>query len=114
MISDRSGDAVVHPRLLIHKESGAIVNDGPPDAAIEFCEYADGVTARIPRVPTLLTAEDAMDEPLSLSVGSIDCDSGQADPPPTGILDEIEVPAATANDPEYYDVEATFAFGARP
>ena len=65
-------------------------------------------------MPTLVAAEGAIDEPLNMSVASIDCDSGQADPPPTRNLDEIEVPAATANDPEYYDVEATFAFGARP
>ena len=117
VISDKSGDAVVFPRLLIHKESGAIPNNGPPDAAIEFCEYADGAAAgltRIPRVRTLREAEDAMDTPLSMSVGSLDCDSTQADPPPAGVVDEIEVPAATAIDSAFYDVAATFAFGARP
>ena len=51
VISDRSGDAVVHPRLLIYKEDGAIVNNGPPDAAIEFCEFADGAAAGFARIP---------------------------------------------------------------
>jgi hypothetical protein len=119
VISDQSGDAVVHPRLLIHKESGAIPNNGPPDAPIEFCEYADGANnnaglARISRVPTLLAAEDAMDTPLDMGIGgSIDCDSAQVRPP-TGVVDEIEVPAATTTDDAFYDVSATFAFGARP
>src|SRR5215472_6669082 len=36
VISDQSGNALVHPRLLIHKQSGAVV-----DAPIQFCEYAD-------------------------------------------------------------------------
>ena len=119
VISSESGDAVVHPRLLIYKESGAIPNNGPPDAAIEFCEYVDGGNNQlgldqIPRVPTLQLAEEAMDTPLDMGVGgSLDCDAtGQPAPPPvTGAVTEIWVPAATATDPAYYDVSATFAFG---
>src|SRR4030095_14032350 len=56
VISDQPGNALVHPRLLIHKQSGAIVS-----APIEFCEYADGANndaglALIPRVPSLQDA----------------------------------------------------------
>ena len=116
MISDKSGDAVVFPRLLIHKESGAIPNNGlrmlPSSSA--STQTAPRRLTRIPRVRTLREAEDAMDTPLSMSVGSLDCDSTQADPPPAGVVDEIEVPAATAIDSAFYDVAATFAFGARP
>jgi hypothetical protein len=119
VISNQSGNAVVYPRLLIHKESGAIVNDGPPDAPIEFCEYVDGANNQlgldqIPRVASLQDAEDAMDTPLNMGIGgSLDCDStGQPVPPPvTGAVTEIWVPAASATDPAYYDVAATFAFG---
>ncbi len=42
VISNQSGDAVVYPRLLIHKESGAIA-----DAPIEFCEYVDGANNQL-------------------------------------------------------------------
>jgi Collagen triple helix repeat (20 copies) len=108
VISDQSGNALVHPRLLIHKESGAI-----PDAPVEFCEYADGANnnaglVQIPRVPTLAGAVTAMQTPLSMGIGgSLDCDSTQAYTP---AVTEIWVPAATATDPAYYDVAATFAF----
>jgi hypothetical protein len=113
VISDQSGNALVHPRLLIHKESGAIPNDGPPDAPVEFCEYADGANnnaglAQIPRVPSLAGAVTAMQTPLNMGIGgSLDCDSTQ---PYTPAVTEIWVPAATATDPSYYDVGATFAF----
>ena len=113
VISDGSGDAVVYPRLLIHKD--APTSPGP--APITTCEYADGAAAglaRIPRVPTLAAAESAMDTPLSMSVGGLDCGAGQPDPPPAGVVDEIWVPAASAIDTAYYDVAATFTFGARP
>ena len=78
VISDGSGNSVVHPRLLIHKESGAIA--GAPD---EFCEYADGANnnagvATISRVATLVDAETAMDTALNMGVGSsLDCGSTQ-------------------------------------
>ena len=86
---------------------------------IEFCEYVDGANNQlgldqIPRVPSLQAAEDAMDTPLNMGVGgALDCDTtGQPAPPPvTGAVTEIWVPAATATDPAYYDVSATFAFG---
>ena len=113
VISDGSGDAVVYPRLLIHKD--APTSPGP--APITTCEYADGAAAgvaRIPRVPTLVAANSAMDTPLSMSVGSLDCGAGQPDPPPAGVVDEIWVPAASAIDTAFYDVAATFTFAARP
>jgi hypothetical protein len=115
VISSQTGNAVIYPRLLIHKESGAIANDGPPDAPIEFCEYADGANnnaglAQIPRVPSLQDAVTAMQTPLSMGIGgSLDCDTtGQ---PYTPAVTEIWVPAATAVDASFYDVSATFAFG---
>ncbi|HYH61936.1 MAG TPA: hypothetical protein VD766_08725 [Solirubrobacterales bacterium] len=121
VISDQAGASVVHPRLLIYKESGATA-----DAPIEFCEYVDGANnqlglEQISRVPSLQAAEDAMDTPLNMGVGgSLDCDLGPTDPPApvpapvTGAVTEIWVPAASATDPAYYDVAATFAFGAAP
>src|SRR5262249_52050322 len=108
VISDQPGNALVHPRLLIHKQSGAMVN-----APITFCEYADGANnnaglAQIPRVPTLQDAVPALQTPLSMGIGgSLDCGSAQ---PYTPEVTEIEVPAATATDSAFYDVSATFAF----
>jgi hypothetical protein len=113
VISDQPGNALVHPRLLIHKESGAIPNNGPPDAPVEFCEYADGANnnaglAQIPRVRSLQDAVTALRTPLSMGIGgSLDCDSTQ---PYTPEVTEIWVPAATATDDAFYDVAATFAF----
>ena len=108
VISDRSGTALVHPRLLIHKESGAV-----PNGPITFCEYADGANNNagldtIQRVPTLLAAETAMDTALDIGIGSsLDCGSTQTYAP---VVKEIWVPAATTTDPAYYDVAAQFAF----
>ena len=108
MISDQTGNALVHPRLLIHKEDS-------PGVPITFCEYADGAdnnagTDQITRVPTLVAAENAMDTSLEMGIGgTLDCGSGQVYPL-GGKLTEIWVPAATATDPAYYDVAATFAF----
>jgi hypothetical protein len=110
VISDQTGNAFVHPRLLIHKESGAIAN-----APIEFCEYADGANnnaglAPIPRMPSLGDDATALRTPLSMGIGgSLDCGSAQIRPP-DGVVTEIEVPAATATDSAFYDVAATFAF----
>src|SRR5262245_27389488 len=109
VISDQSGNAAVHPRLLIHKQSGAVAN-----APITFCEYADGADNRagldqIPRVPSLQDAVSALQTPLSMGIGgSLDCGSTQTSI--TGVVTEIWVPAADATNPAYYDVAATFAF----
>src|SRR5262245_33356215 len=108
VISDQTGNSLVHPRLLIHKESGAIAN-----APIEFCEYADGANnnaglAQVPRMPSLGDDATALRTPLSMGIGgSLDCGSAQ---PYTPEVTEIWVPAATATDPAFYDVAATFAF----
>jgi hypothetical protein len=108
VISDQTGNSLVHPRLLIHKESGAIAN-----APTEFCEYADGANnnaglAQIPRMPSLGDDATALRTPLSMGIGgSLDCGSAQ---PYTPEVTEIWVPAATATDPAFYDVAATFAF----
>jgi collagen triple helix repeat protein len=107
VISNQSGNALVHPRLLIHKQADLA------NAPITFCEYADGANnnaglATITRVPTLVAAEAAMDTPLSMGIGgSLDCGSAQ---PYTPEVTEIEVPAASASDSAFYDVAATFAF----
>ncbi len=115
MISDQTGNAVVHPRLLIHKEDGA----SAPPAPITFCEYADGADnigglALIPRVPTRVAAENAMDTRLSMGIGgSLDCGAGQTRPP-SGVVDQIWVPVGSLSTaPAYYDVAATFTFSAQ-
>jgi hypothetical protein len=108
VISNQSGNAAVHPRLLIHKQADLV------NAPITFCEYADGANnnaglAVIPRVPTLADAVTAMQTPLSMGIGSsLDCGGGQ---PFTPEVTEIWVPAASAVDSAFYDVAATFAFG---
>jgi len=102
VISDQSTSAaVVHPRLLIHKDQAA---------PIVFCEYADGADNNagldtITRVPTLAAAVTAMQTPLDMGVGSsLDCGSGQV-LPANGVVSEIDVPTG------FYDVAATFTFG---
>jgi hypothetical protein len=101
VVSNQStANAVIHPRLLIHKDLGAIT----------FCENADGANnnaglAQIPRVPTLADAVIAMQTPLNMGIGgSLDCLSGQPFPP-NGVVTEIWVPEG------FYDVWTTFAFG---
>jgi hypothetical protein len=107
VISNQSGNALVHPRLLIHKEDG-------PGASMTFCEYADGANntaglAQITRVPTLVAAENAMDTALSMGIGgTLDCGSTQTYSPE---VTEIWVPAASnGTSTAFYDVAATFAF----
>jgi Collagen triple helix repeat (20 copies) len=101
VISDQPGNAVVHPRLLIHKDQAA---------PIVFCEYADGADNnagldQVPRVATLAAAVAAMQTPLDMGVGSsLDCGSGQV-LPANGVVQDIEVPQG------FYDVAATFTFG---
>jgi hypothetical protein len=108
VISDQSGTTVVHPRLLIYKQSGAAAA-----SPITSCEYADGANNNagldtISRVPTLIDAQAAMNTPLSMGIGaSLDCGSTQ---PYSPTVTEIWVPAASATDSAFYDVEATFAF----
>jgi len=109
VISDQSGNALVHPRLLIHKEDS-------PGAPITFCEYADGANNnagldQIPRVPSLQDAVSAMQTPLNMGIGgTLDCGSTQTYPI-TGVVTEILVPAASnGSSTAFYDVAATFAF----
>ena len=106
VISTTSTDpTVIHPRILVYKNP----NTAPADTPILYCEYADGANNSagldvIQRVPTLVAAEAAMDNPLDMGLGaSFDCGSGQ-----TGALvtKEIWVPATDA----FYDVTGTFAF----
>jgi Collagen triple helix repeat (20 copies) len=109
VISSQSGNAAVHPRLLIHKQ--ADLANSPP---VTFCEYADGANnnaglAVVPRVSSFQDAVNAMQAPLSMGIGgSLDCGSTQ---PFTPEVTEIWVPAASAVDSAFYDVAATFTFG---
>jgi hypothetical protein len=100
--------AVVHPRLLIHKEDS-------PGAAMTFCEYADGADNNagldtIPRVATPAAAVVAMQTALDMGIGgTLDCGSSQTYTP---VVAEIDVPASSnGTSTAFYDVEATFAFG---
>jgi Collagen triple helix repeat (20 copies) len=108
VISSQSGNALVHPRLLIHKQADLVA------APITFCEYADGANNNagldlIPRVPSLAAAVIAMQTPLSMGIGgSLDCGGGQVFTPE---VTEIWVPAASPVDSAFYDVAATFTFG---
>ena len=106
VLSSRSGSALVHVRVLIHKEDG-------PSAPETFCEYADGSTnsgtpARINRVP-LDTRVVSINDPLNMGVGgTLDCTGGQPAPP---FVKEISVPAASnGSSTAFYDVWATFGF----
>ena len=107
MISDQTGSAVVHPRLLINKEAS-------PGAPLTFCEYADGATNnagldQIPRVATLTDAVPALRTALNMAIGSsLDCGTAQSNPA-DGIVTEIWVPQGG-----FYDVATTFAFGPNP
>jgi hypothetical protein len=109
VISDQTGNSLVHPRLLIHKEDG-------PGAPITFCEYADGANNnagldQIPRMPSLGDDATALRTPLSMGIGgTLDCGSTQPYPP-GGVVTEIWVPAASnGTSTAFYDVAATFAF----
>jgi hypothetical protein len=111
VISDQSGNAVVHPRLLINKEDS-------PGAPTTFCEYADGANNnagldQIPRVATLTDAVPALRTPLSMGIGgTLDCGSTQTFTPE---VTEIWVPASSNGaSTAFYDVAATFAFGPNP
>jgi hypothetical protein len=94
-----TANAVIHPRLDIHKDLGA---------PIVFCEYADGANnnaglAQIQRVPTLADAVIAMQTPLLMGIGgSLDCGTAQVYTPE---VTEIWVPQG------FYDVWTTFTFG---
>jgi hypothetical protein len=109
VISDQTGNAVILPRLLIHKQADLV------DAPITFCEYADGADnngglALIPRVPTLAAAMAEMQTSLDMGIGgSLDC--GNTGQPYTPVVTEIWVPAASPTDSAFYDVAGTFAFG---
>ena len=99
---------VIHPRLVIQKESGVALNQ-----PFTLCEYVDGADNNaglddIQRVPTLVEAEAAMNTPLDMGVGgSLDCGSGQTYAP---VLTGIEVPAADGANANFYTVTGTFAF----
>jgi len=107
VISDQSGNAVIHPRLLINK-------DAPP---VTLCEYVDGADNnagldQIPRVSSVQDAIAAMRTPLDMGIGgSLDCFAPLTNPqptPPNGVVTEIWVPEG------FYDVAATFTFGPSP
>jgi len=93
------------PRITIQKENG-------PGAPMQFCEYADGSPANVQRVGSLTAAEDAMDTARNLAIGgTLDCGSTQVRPA-TGIVQDIEVPAASnGTSTAFYDVWVTVGFG---
>ena len=84
MLSDTTGSALVHARVLIYKE---IVDE--PEA---FCEYADGsnnnsTPAKISHVP-MDTSVLSINHPLDMGIGgSLDCGSGQTST--NGIVQDI-------------------------
>lgn len=105
VLSSESGQSVVYPRLLIHRQDGSL-----PSAPSTLCEYADGALNRIAREP-LRTAVDDIREPLTMHVGgSFDCgNTGQPGEP--GRVREIWVTSVDAVNPAYYDVWTTLNFG---
>jgi hypothetical protein len=108
VISEQSGNAAIHPRLLIHKQADLV------DEPIRFCEFADGSDNNsgidlIPRVRTMGEALVAMQTPLNMGIGgSLDCGAGQ---PYTPVVQEIWVSRASPTDNAFFDVSGTFVFG---
>ena len=113
MISSQSGNKAAFPRLLIHKEDGA----APAPAPVTFCEYADGADdlgglVAVPLVSSLgLALAQTANDPLPW--GSAERETASSvQPPNTGPVTEIEVPAGSnGTAPAFYDVAATFTFG---
>jgi hypothetical protein len=106
VLSSESGQAVVYPRLVIHRQDNPSI-----DTPMTQCEYADGALNRISRVP-LRTAVDDIRERLTMHVGgSFDCgNTGQPGEP--GRVEEIWVTnASNGTSTAYYDVWATLNFG---
>jgi hypothetical protein len=107
VLSNRTGNALFYPRVLIYKEDG-------PGAPETFCEYADGANNNlgldtISRVP-LGSAISAIRTPLDMGIGgTLDCKAGQRYPA-RGIVSEIWVPNASTGGTAYYDVNTTFSF----
>jgi hypothetical protein len=107
VISTRSGNSVLFPRILIHKQIDLA------NAPMTFCEYADGANNnlganRIPRVPSLRAATREMRTALNMGIGgSLDCGAGQSYSP---TVNEIWVPAGSAADSAFYDVSVTLQF----
>ena len=105
VLSNTTGSAVVHARVLIYKQ----ISGGPED----FCEYADGsnnssTPATISRVP-MTTSVATINTPLNMGIGgSLDCESPQTYPS-GGVVQNIWVPSAGSDNAEY-DVYATFGF----
>ncbi len=105
VLSNTTGSAVVHARVLIYKQ----FSGGPED----FCEYADGsnnssTPATISRVP-MTTSVASINTPLNMGIGgSLDCESPQTYPS-GGVVQDIWVPSAGSDNAEY-DVYATFGF----
>ena len=104
VLSDATGAALVHARVLIYRETA--------DEPEIFCEYADGANnrstpAKISLVP-MDTSVLSINAPLNMGIGgSLDCGSGQTSS--SGIVQDIEVPSGSSDNAEY-DVFTTFAF----
>ena len=106
VLSKESGDAVVYPRLVIHRQDNPAI-----DTPMTQCEYADGALNRISRVP-LKTALDDVRERLTINVGStFDCgNTGQPGEP--GRVEEFWVTnSSNGASTAFYDVWTTLTFG---
>jgi hypothetical protein len=106
VLSSESGQAVVYPRIGIHREDGSSAN-----LPMTQCEYADGALNRISRVG-LRTAVDEIRERLTMNVGgSFDCgNTGQPGEP--GRVEQIWVTNTTdGTGTAYHDVWTTLNFG---
>jgi hypothetical protein len=104
VLSNGSGRAVVHPRIIIHRQDAT--SSGTP---MTYCEYVDGDANQISRVP-LRTAVGEIREPLRMDAGgSFDCGGGQTGTPARA--EEIWVPTGSPAADAYYDVWTTLTFG---
>ena len=103
VLSNTTGSALVHARVLIYKQ-----DVGEPEV---FCEYADGSTnsstpAVISQVP-MSTSVLSIDTPLNMGIGSsLDCGAGQ---PYRPIVQDIWVPGGPGGNASY-DVFTSFGF----
>jgi hypothetical protein len=100
VLSARSGEALVYPRVLIHRQDSG-------SSPMTYCEYANGGVNRVSRVE-LGTGADEIRETLTMNIGgSLDCGSNQ---PYRQRVDEIWVTNGST-DTAHYDVWTTVNFG---
>ena len=106
VISSESGEALIYPRIIVHKQDSPTIN-----TPVVQCEYADGATNRVSRKP-LGTNVGEIRDPLTLDVGgTFDCgNTGQPGEP--GRVEAIWVTnSSNGTSTAYYDVWTTLNFG---